>query len=304
MMNKRDPIDKTSQARRLSVIVIPTPVYLDYQTVFDMLAVVEDGLSQFQEIKTVYSDSMNDANTGNAKANLQSKIPLGFLSMDGGGGINRSREKIQSSSKEVSSKKVHTSVSLFAKLRSMLMKRNMVRQTLDSTLQTGYFVEFKSRFQRIEVVKLVNTLVQAVNLGNKFSDNKNKTKLPKEMSEIHKLIQPIGDRFLSCDDINFARCLIELDEDVVRQFDTERLLCGEYNIFGKVIRIEDNKFNIFESTDLGLIKSDYLNDVLSELFNSVVRKDGDVRKMFNVPNEIPIVIKGRVLIVKPIAIFI
>ena len=304
MMNKRDPIDKTSQARRLSVIVIPTPVYLDYQTVFDMLAVVEDGLSQFQEIKTVYSDSMNDANTGNAKANLQGKIPLGFLSMDGGGGINRSREKIQSSSKEVSSKKVHTSVSLFAKLRSMLMERDMVRRTLDSTLQTGYFVEFKSRFQRIEVVKLVNTLVQAVNLGNKFSDNKNKTKLPKEMSEIHKLIQPIGDRFLSCDDINFARCLIELDEDVARQFDAERLLCGEYNIFGKVIRIEDNKFNIFESTDLGLIKSDYLNDMLFELFNSVVREDGDVRKMLNVPNEIPIVIKGRVLIVKPIAIFI
>ena len=32
--------------------VIPTPVYLDYQAVFDMLAVIEDGISQFEE-KTI-----------------------------------------------------------------------------------------------------------------------------------------------------------------------------------------------------------------------------------------------------------
>lgn len=302
-MSGQNPTDKKSQTGWLSEMIVPSPVYLDYQTVFDMLAVIEDGLSQFQEIKTVYSDSSNDANTGSVKANLQGKIPLGFLSMDGEGGLNISREKNQSNSKEVSSKKVHTSVSLFAKLRSILMKSNMVKQTLDDTLQTGNFIEFKSRFQRIEVVKLVNTLVQAINLGNKFSDNKNKTKLPKEMSEIHKLIQPIGDRFLSCDNISFARCLIELDEDVAKQFDTERLLYGEYNIFGKVIRVEDDKFNVFESTDLGLIKPDYLNGMLFESFNSVVQEGSDVRNMFDVPDKIPIVIKGRVLIVKPIAIF-
>ncbi len=183
------------------------------------------------------------------------------------------------------------------------MEKNMVRQTLDNTLQAGNFVEFKSRFQRIEVVKLVNTLVQAVNLGNKFSDDKDKTELTKEMSEIYKLIKPIGDRFLSCDDINFARCLIELDEDIAKQFGTERLLYGEYNIFGKVIRVEDGKFNVFESTDLGLIKPDYLNGMLFESFNSVVQEGSDVRNMFDVPDEIPIVIKGRVLIVKPISIF-
>ena len=170
MMSGQNPTDKKSQTGWLSEMIVPSPVYLDYQTVFDMLAVIEDGLSQFQEIKTVYSDSSNDANTGSVKANLQGKIPLGFLSMDGEGGLNISREKNQSNSKEVSSKKVHTSVSLFAKLRSILMKSNMVKQTLDDTLQTGNFIEFKSRFQRIEVVKLVNTLVQAINLGNKFSD--------------------------------------------------------------------------------------------------------------------------------------
>ena len=50
-MNRRGSTDKKSQAGRPSVMIVPTPVYLDYQTVFDMLAVIEDGLSQFQEIK-------------------------------------------------------------------------------------------------------------------------------------------------------------------------------------------------------------------------------------------------------------
>lgn len=84
---------KTSQDKCLQELTIPTPVYLDYQTVFDMLAVIEDGLSQFQEIKTVYSDSKNDSKVDNARINAQGKIPLGFLSMDGEGGFNKSREK-------------------------------------------------------------------------------------------------------------------------------------------------------------------------------------------------------------------
>lgn len=284
-------------------LVIPTPVYLDYQAVFDMLAVIEEGISQFEEVKTVYSDSKN--NTEGVKANLQGKIPLGFLSMNGGGGFSasKSREGIQSNSKEVASKKVHTSVSLFAKLRLLLTKRGMVKQVLSDKSQTGDFVEFKSRFQKIEIVQLMSALSQAVDLGNKFSDKKNRMKMPKEVSEIQNLIKPIEEGFLSCRDINKVRCLIELDDEVTGQFDVERLLRGEYRVFGKIARIEEHDFNIFESTDLGLIKPEYLDSMLSESFNSVVTEDSDLKKMFDIPDEIPIVIRGRVFIVKPIAIF-
>lgn len=287
-------------------LTIPTPVYLDYQTVFDMLAVIEDGLSQFQEIKTVYSDSKNDSNVGGVKINAQGRIPLGFLSMDGEGegDFNKSREKTQSNSKEISSKKVHTSVSLFAKLRAILTERDKVKYTLDGESSVGDFVEFKSKFQKIEIVRLINTIVRAIALGNKFTNGKSKTKLTKEIDEICKLIKPIGDTLLSCESIENARCLIELDEDVAKQFNIERLLRGEYSVFGKIVRIERCGFNIFESTDLGLIKPDYLDTVLFGSFNGMVKKDSDINKMFNVPDKIPIIIEGAVFIVKPIAIFI
>ena len=294
---------KVQRDNRSTELVIPTPVYLDYQAVFDMLAVIEEGISQFEEIKTVYSDSKN--NTEDVKANLQGKIPLGFLSMNGGGGFSasRSREGIQSNSKEVASKKVHTSVSLFAKLRLLLTDRGMVNQALSNKSQAGDFVEFKSRFQKIEIAQLMSALSQAIALGNKFSDKGNRLKMPKEVGEMQKLIKPIEDGFLSCGDIKKVRCLIELDEEVTRQFDIERLLRGEYRVFGKIVRIEEDGFNIFESTDLGLIKPEYLDGMLSESFNSVVTEDNDLKKMFDVPGEIPIVIKGKVFIIKPIAIF-
>lgn len=285
-------------------LTIPTPVYLDYQTVFDMLAVIEDGLSQFQEIKTVYSDSKNDSNVGGVKINAQGRIPLGFLSMDGEGegDFNKSREKTQSNSKEISSKKVHTSVSLFAKLRSILTEKGKVKYTLDGESSVGDFVEFKSKFQKIEIVRLINTMVRATALGNKFTNSK--SKLTKEIDEICKLIKPIGDTLLSCENIENARCLIELDEDVAKQFNIERLLRGEYSVFGKIVRIEECGFNIFESTDLGLIKPDYLDTVFSGSLNSIVGEDSDISEMFNVPGKIPIIIEGAVFIVKPIAIFI
>lgn len=79
---------------------------------------------------------------------------------------------------------------------------------------------------------------------------------------------------------------------------------GEYSVFGKIVRIERCGFNIFESTDLGLIKPDYLDTVLFGSFNGMVKEDSDINKMFNVPDKIPIIIEGAVFIVKPIAIFI
>lgn len=223
--------------------------------------------------------------------------------MDGEGGFNKSREKTQSNSKEISSKKIHTSVSLFAKLRAILTERDKVKYTLDDESSVGDFVEFKSKFQKIEIVRLINTMVRAMSLGDKFTNGKSKTKLTKDIDEICKLIKPIGDTLLSCENMENARCLIELDEDVAKQFNIERLLRGEYSVFGKIVRIEKCGFNIFESTDLGLIKPGYLDTMLSGSLNSIVKEDGEISEMFNVPDKIPIIIEGTVFIVKPIAIF-
>lgn len=49
-----------------------------------------------------------------------------------------------------------------------------------------------------------------------------------------------------------------------------------------------------------LIKPGYLDTMLSGSLNSIVKEDGEISEMFNVPDKIPIIIEGTVFIVKPI----
>ncbi len=284
-------------------LAVPLPVYLDYRVVFDVLAILEDGLSQFQEVKTVYSDSSEKTNEVNAKAEAKGKIPLGFLSMGGSGGYEHGYTKGTKNTQEVSDRKIHTSVSLFAKMRSLLQTRSLVKTDL-ADAEVGDFIEFQSEFQKLEIVRVMDTMTQAIELGNKFSDQGKKTKLPKEIRSMQEVIDPISNNLLSCITKSNERYLLELDKDTLKQFDVERLLRGEYKIFGKVIRREDKSFNIFESTDLALIKPEALNELLSGAFSEVVQKGGDVEKLFDVPEKVPIILEGKVVIVKPIAIFV
>lgn len=282
-------------------LTIPLPVYLDYQVVFDVLAILEDGLSQFQEVKTVYSDSSEKTN--DSKAGAKVKIPLGFLSMGSGADYEHGSTKGSKNSQEVSDKKIHTSVSLFAKMRTLLQTRDLVKDDLNSS-EVGDFIEFQSGFQKIEIVRVMDTLTQAVELGNKFSDQGKKTKLPKEIRSMQEVIDPIAQGLLNCVTEGDTRYLLELDKEALQQFDMERLLRGEYKVFGKVIRKEEESFNIFESTDLALMKPEALNELLSGAFSEVVQKGGEVEKLFDVPEKVPIILEGEVVIVKPIAIFV
>jgi hypothetical protein len=128
---------------------LPLPIYLDYQTVFDILAVLDDGLSQFQEIRTVYSDE--ELNEKGIKARAGGRVPLGFLSMEAGAGFNNNKNKTNSNTQEVSGRKVHTSVSLFARMRDILYANGFVKDKLDfNTLKPKTFVEFQANFQKLE----------------------------------------------------------------------------------------------------------------------------------------------------------
>lgn len=284
-------------------IIIPLPVYLDYQVVFDVLAILEDGISPFQEVKTVYSDSTEKIHDVDVKVEAKGKIPLGFLSIGGDGEYKHGSKKDSQSSQSVSHRKIHTSVSLFSKMRSLLYSEKLVREEI-GTSDVGDFIEFQAEFQKLEIVRVMDTMIQAIELGNKFSNQNSKTKLPKEVKAMQEVIKPISHKLLSCTTTGNDKCLLELDESALEMVDTARLLRGKYKIFGKVTRKEEKSFNIFESTDLALMKPEALNELLSGAFSEVVQKGSEVEKLFDVPESVPIILEGKVIIVKPVAIFV
>lgn len=284
---------------------IPLPVYLDYQTVFDILAILDDGLSQFQEVKTVYSD-LSEKNS-DIKSDIKGKIPLGFLSIEGGVGYNRGSGKQNTNSHEVSQQKIHTSVSLFSKTRDKLNNAGLVKNIDDpNALVVGDFVEFQAKFQKFELVQVLNLMAKSVEIGNKFTDAKGKAKakLPSEMVAMRDTIEAFASNSLVYKINDDNRYVVQLSSDLLPEDGVDALVRGEYRVLGKVVRIERDGYNIFESTDLAVFKPSALKDLLDEAFQQVVAKGGDIEKMFDVPEQVPMQFGGLVVIVKPMAVFV
>lgn len=286
---------------------IPLPVYLDYQAVFDTLAILDDGLSQFQEVKTVYSDLNEKNNNVNVNADVKGKIPLGFLSMGGEGSYKHGSTKQSTNSHEVSQQKIHTSVSLFAKTRERLSQEGLIKSIEETQLLgAGDFVEFQAKFEKFELVQVLDLLAKSVEVGNKFTDAKGKakTKLPNEMVAMRDTIAPFANNSLVYKVDEDSRYVVELSGDLLSEHGIDPLLRGEYKVLGKIARIERDGYNIFESTDLAVFKPAALKDLLDDAFQQVVVKGGDVEKMFAVPEQVPMQFGGLVVIIKPMAVFI
>ncbi len=286
---------------------IPLPVYLDYQTVFDILAILDDGLSQFQEVKTVYSDLNEKNNDVNIKGDAKGKIPLGFLSMSGEAGYKHGSTRQSTNSHEVSEQKIHTSVSLFSKTRDKLNDAGLIKNIDDSqALAVGDFVEFQAKFQKFELVQVLDLLAKSVEVGNKFTDAKGKAKakLPSEMTAMRDTIATFADSSLVYKIDDDSRYVVQLSGDLLPEDGLDTLLRGEYKVLGKIVRIEREGYNIFESTDLAVFKPSALKDLLDDAFQQVVAKGGDVEKLFDVPEQVPMQFGGLVVIVKPMAVFV
>ena len=91
------------------------PVYLNQSVVFDLLAIIEDGLAQVSTIKT----SENTKNKGEAGIGVSNVFALLGVTLKG--------ERSGESNREVTHERVHTPVSLFAKVRSKLRADRMVQ---------------------------------------------------------------------------------------------------------------------------------------------------------------------------------
>jgi hypothetical protein len=97
------------------------PIYLNQKIVFDMLATIEDGFSQFSTIQT--SSEKSSASGGEASAEIGFSNVFALLGINFKGGLKK--EDDSKGSETVSQQKVHTPVSLFQKLRDYLDEENL-----------------------------------------------------------------------------------------------------------------------------------------------------------------------------------
>ena len=153
--------------RRLNI-----PIYLNQKIVFDMLATIEDGFSQFATIQT--SSERNSASSGEAAAEIGSSNVFALLGVKIKGALKS--EDINKDSEKSLQEKVHTPSSLFQKLRSYLNDENLIKDITSteslSELSAGDFVEVEGELSKNPLVSIVDSFIQMMGMAAVFSDSK------------------------------------------------------------------------------------------------------------------------------------
>ena len=131
------------------------PIYLNQSAVFDLLAIMEDGLAHVSTIKTAET-TKNRGEAGVGATNVFALL-----------GITLKAERAGEANREVTQERVHTPVSLFAKVRGTLYAQKLVHDLTTSevsleTLKPGDFVECEVTLRRNPLVEALEAIIETI----------------------------------------------------------------------------------------------------------------------------------------------
>ena len=294
---------------------LPVVQYLNQRLVFDLLAVLEDGFSNFKTIET------QAAGTAAKESTVEGGLGVGhsfaLLSLAVAGTRTSNTEK---SHREITmEERVHTPSSLFARLRNELRSRNLVKDVekvddLDDVI-SGQFVEFHATLQRSQVIEMIEAyLMLAPTLGNvvenqgagnsklKRRSGRRASQQPEtdstiEMVNAMKSVLADNDATDLVATVGGMRFVLTVEQSYFNDPTMNEVLDGDFRVFGKVTRTlssDSETIQLFRRSPLG--KFGGFNAALDEMNNQVSSAEfhGGVSST---------VISGPALQIIPIAIF-
>ena len=292
------------------------PVYLNEKTVFDMLAIMEDGFSTVSEITNGSSVAANGeaklAGANSAQSLLEQLFKIQF-------DANLSGNVNSSQSSATKFEKVHTNVSLFSKLRTALLKNRFLFDTSKakfdfSKIKVGDFVEVEGELQKNPLLDVLEKFSSICSMGEIFSQEattgvkKQRAKSSEENSiKIYKKqIKSFADELNKSGTIDYILkaeggklVLSLLEQYLVGNDNVSEIIGGRFKVLGKVIKVcssGQESIDLLRKTSLRTMNATILQS-FSETFKS------SELSQFNLP-DVVFEIEGPSAIVIPIAIYI
>ncbi|MBF9140543.1 DUF6414 family protein [Hymenobacter properus] len=285
----------------------PIPIYLNQKYVFDILAMLEDGFSHFQTLKTVSSTSIETALKSQGEVGLNNVFAFLGIKMSGEAGKNNK------DGNEVASetKKIHTPNSLFGKLISLLEEKNLCKKENILQSNTGDFILFKATLRKNPAIDALESHLALFKLIQEFQENNhsNKTNKSKEQSDsklinqfeiLVKQLKLEGSLDLVGDNKGKEefKVVLTIDRDYLNDPSLSDIVDGDFYVLGKTIRVitsADEEINLLRKTSLGNFSPPMLEKFFSGFRNLAQHGLKDV--------EINTTIAGPVLQVIPISIY-
>jgi hypothetical protein len=253
-------------------------VYLNQRIVFDLLAMLQDGLSQVAKITTTEVDSESISREAGATFGVAQafasllRIDLSgkrATSKDTGGEVARSEER------------VHTPASLLFKLRQMLLDREHLTVVRGGdAISPRQIVEFTTTLRRNPVVELMDTMLSAFSMYMAFAEasspkqsgGNKKSQQGSDNAKIVAQMRSFREGLASGPTIDIVSDAVEsghatvltLEQEFLSDSSMANLVEGEFVVIGKVIRVvdEDSSINLLRKTAMNVLP----DETLAEMF--------------------------------------
>ena len=287
---------------------------MNQRTVFDLLAMLQDGLATVTKISESESSKGVDERRYGAAFGLNKAFST-LLKIDVSG--ERKRADEDSSQKARSEEKIHTPASLLYKLRNKLIETNNL-SLVDSGFkpESGQLIEFKTVLNRNPLIQTMDAFVKMMNLAKIFTDEgssptpkgrKNKPapkneneKILSQMEEFRKELKSGDTVDIVSDDLEFGyKAVITLENEFLNDPSMSDLVDGTFQVIGKIIRVitsDQGKISLIRKTALSAMPVEILQQTFGHL-SALGSTQG-----FGIP-ELKWEIEGPVLHVVPLAIF-
>lgn len=285
------------------------PVYLNQRIVFDLIAMLQDGMSTVTRVNsTEESKSANVGRYGSSFGLSQALSSLLKIDIQG----DRTKTTEGSTGIQKTEERVHTPSSLFHKLRSILKKENKIISVDSSYKPTpGDIVEFATSLRRNPVVQVMDTLVGLMDMAIAFEDQPQKKhgKQPQstDLIKLKAQMEKVAENVKAGDTIDIVSDMLKCGYKAVSTLEIEflndptmsDLVDGHFSVVGKIIRVipdSSGSVNLLRKASIGAMGKAKLIEAFSHF--SVLGTAGDME----VP-EIKWEIEGPVLQILPVAIF-
>lgn len=294
-------------SKKINLEQLIVPVYINEKIVLDMLAIIEDGFSMVSQVEDFEQSDNNRIHSAGGEVSTPILSKLLKINLKG----SLSNEKNKRQSKNVSSEKIHTNVSLLSKFRTLLEEENLLVKAFDFTeVEIGSFVEIEGELQKNPLIDYVEKIKEMMELADIFSEAPalgNKTAAAaqkKKEQELVKQIKEFSENLKTSGTVDFVlsnnndTVILSAQEQYLENDNVSELIGGRFKVLGKVISIckeNSSSIDLLRKTTLSVLSDDMLEDIFKCF------KD-EALQMFNLP-ELKTKIEGPAIMVIPIAIY-
>ncbi|UWQ14744.1 hypothetical protein K3556_02285 [Aliiroseovarius sp. M344] len=293
---------------KLSPII---PIYLNQNYVFDLLAMLKDGLSTVTSVTETSSSKASSSGEAQGNIGLGSMLtPLLKIDLSARRGNSKSTGNEQTSTQE----RVHTPASMLQSLRQELREADLLSAyERDQTHlpKAGELIEITVILKRNPFIELMDTMLGILPLAMQFAsqevgNKKIATSKQKEVKELLNQMNAVRESLTQGNTIDLfselgdgTKTIITVDQRYLDDAQMANLIDGEYKILGKVSRAitsNDAPLSLLRKTPVS--KLPVFIDAMKEMSDSLLQS-GD----FTVP-EGDHELEGPAIHILPIAIFV